>query len=558
MKYGLVVVLAACTGGGETTPDAAPADAMIDATPPDAPLISLIPTSLDFGYTELPGGMPVFDMPFTLTASAHVDGVQWSIDGDSGFQITDPHCTNTLEAGEPCTVKIDFRSLTPGPLSATFVVTASGMTIATAPMTGIGGFAPPDLAISPLPAAGVKDFGDVQVGATQSMTVTVMNVSTMTLPIDEELLDSGAPTYAAYTLSADTCSGATLAPGAICTTTITYAPTKFGQTTGNLSWAAHWTKMQIALRGTGIAGSQLTLAPLHANLGTVDGSGKTQLYTLSNAGTQPAQQLTLVPGNATVASTTCTDVLAAGASCTVTLQIVPTTTGPQQASLNATSTTAYQGAADLDFIGVNASELALDAYTVEIDNAALGDAAHHAFTVTNVGAAASSVAATIDAPYAIASNGCATVAAGATCTVDVAVTPTMENTAYVGHLMLTANGATTPAKVTAFGVVGQNKLVSNGAADLGNVPIGTTVMHTVTVTAQGDVPEPPLVVDWQTPSPIMTITSDSCSGVALAPGASCSVDVAITPVDDHFFEGGLRITGWNQSGAYIHGIGLPP
>jgi hypothetical protein len=79
-----------------------------------------------------------------------------------------------------------------------------------------------------------KNYGSVKVGLTSvGQVFTVSNTGNVDLNIGTLSLGGTNPT--AFSMSADTCSSATVAPGASCTVTVTFAPGSSGDLSASLS-----------------------------------------------------------------------------------------------------------------------------------------------------------------------------------------------------------------------------------------------------------------------------------------------------------------------------------
>jgi hypothetical protein len=88
-------------------------------------------------------------------------------------------------------------------------------------------------------------FGSVTVGASGTQTVTVTNTGNAALHLAD------ATAGGAFTIVANTCAGATLAPAATCVITLAFAPTAAGNAAATLSIASDAGTATAALTGTG-------------------------------------------------------------------------------------------------------------------------------------------------------------------------------------------------------------------------------------------------------------------------------------------------------------------
>ena len=136
---------------------------------------------------------------------------------------------------------------------------------------GGGSTGPPAPALSASPSS--LSFGSTAVGATSAQTVTVSNPGSAAVSMSS--VGVTGP------FSETNNCGTSLAAGASCTVSVTFAPTAAGSATGTLSVnsSAPGSPLTVALSGTGTVGSNTNLAlnqPATA-------SGYTQTYVPANA-----------------------------------------------------------------------------------------------------------------------------------------------------------------------------------------------------------------------------------------------------------------------------------
>ena len=212
-------------------------------------------------------------------------------------------------------------------------------------------------------------FATTAIGSTSSdspQTVTIVNNGNA--PLTFSAPGSTTPITAGFTLSpGSTCPVApgstqsqTLAVGASCTLVVSFVPTTSGYVSGTLTVGdntlnAPGSTQVIKLNGTGTgtsttppATAQVTLTPTTFDYGSVAvGASGSESFTLSNTGTVTANiaSAAIPAGVFSVASTTCTTSLAAGATCTYVVDFAPTTAGAQSATFTVTDDAGAQTAA---------------------------------------------------------------------------------------------------------------------------------------------------------------------------------------------------------------------
>ncbi|HEY9126251.1 MAG TPA: choice-of-anchor D domain-containing protein, partial [Acidobacteriaceae bacterium] len=226
----------------------------------------------------------------------------------------------------------------------------------------------------------------------------------------------------------------------------------------------------------------------------VGAASSPQTLTIVNAGQTPIADLvlTLLPPFA-IQTTTCSASLVGGGSCTVSVLFSPTTSGSFTGSL-AASSSAAQVSASANFTGTATLPpgLTLSPSTIlQFPTTSVGQsAAPVTVTVANQGssAALTGLSITLDsaaaaAGFGIASNTCLTsLAASASCTLQVTFTPTNYG-ALTGNLILTSvNGGSARLALAGFGF--SFTLVAIGNPSV-TVVQGQTAYYTLAVNPLG-------------------------------------------------------------------------
>ena len=148
--------------------------------------------------------------------------------------------------------------------------------------------------------------------------------------------------------------------------------------------------------------------------------------------------------------------------------------------------------------------------------------------------------------FAVTANTCATVAAGASCTISVVFSPTALG-ARTGTLTVGSSGSTLLASLTGTGVPGLN--ISLTTLDFGSLDVGATLTKSFTVSnaAPGAI------------AVAATVTGDFAAvpacGATLAAGASCLVNVTFQPTTTGARAGTVTVNGGGGTAA-LTGIGL--
>jgi hypothetical protein len=218
-RYGLALALAVmvgCTNGSHVP---AGGDAPLIPPPPVPAALSVTPQTADLGTVNvcLTTAPTTFTVANTgASTSGTISAIATGIDA-AAFNVSST-CT-TLAANGTCIVNVTFTSSMPGAHTASLVVSASpgGTVMATLTAMGLSFGA---LAISPSTFA----FPDQAVNTTSASTqvFTITNGGCVPTGVFTVTPDGSDPSQ--FVKTADSCSGATLAPSTSCSFTIAFHP----------------------------------------------------------------------------------------------------------------------------------------------------------------------------------------------------------------------------------------------------------------------------------------------------------------------------------------------
>ena len=164
-----------------------------------------------------------------------------------------PNLTPTIASGNNCTVTVVFNPLSSGAKSATLTISSNDPSSATSTvnLSGAGLALPlPKIGVAPNPVA----FGAITSGISSSMTITVANSGNANLIIGS--IASGDPVSAPFSITADGCSGMSVAPAGTCTLTVRFAPNTAGSVSDSFdipSNDAVTGTVTVSLNGTGLS-----------------------------------------------------------------------------------------------------------------------------------------------------------------------------------------------------------------------------------------------------------------------------------------------------------------
>jgi hypothetical protein len=306
-----------------------------------APALSANPASVAFGTQTIATAATqnvtvsnTGNIPVTLGA-IKVSGASSVVIGSGGT------CGTTLAIAASCNVPLTFTPTAAGAATATLTVASNAPTLSVA-VTGTGTavvVAQPVLSDSKAIA-----FADTQIGMTAMHTTTLSNPSSAALKITS--LSVTGTNAADFTLGGSCAVNASVSPAANCTIETSFKPSAAGSRVANLVLVTDsGAQLTLALSGNGLMVQAvvpvLNLTPQSFDFGavTIGATAPTHSFTLSNGSTAALNVASLVfsgPFSAVSGSGNCAAApfsLAAGASCTLVVQYLPTTAGTTPGSV---------------------------------------------------------------------------------------------------------------------------------------------------------------------------------------------------------------------------------
>ncbi|MBI3485004.1 MAG: choice-of-anchor D domain-containing protein [Acidobacteria bacterium] len=281
------------------------------------PVVSLSPTSLDFGNQIVATSSAAKTVTLTNTGGTVLNISSLTISGD--YSKTD-NCGASVTAAGSCTINVTFTPSTTGTRSGAVTITddAAGSPHIIS-LTG-NGVTPPGVSLSPTSLT----FNPQLVGSTSAaQTVTLTNTGGATLTISNMAL--GGANAGDFTRS-DNCGGS-VNGGASCVITVIFKPTAAGNraATVTINSNAGGSPHSVALDGTGTDFS----------VGAASGSSTSATV---NPGGSASFTLSLAPTNGYVGTVamSCTT-SSPEVSCSVPASVA--VNGPTNVSVNVTTTT---------------------------------------------------------------------------------------------------------------------------------------------------------------------------------------------------------------------------
>ncbi|HEV2344050.1 MAG TPA: choice-of-anchor D domain-containing protein [Actinocrinis sp.] len=459
--------------------------------------VSVSPTALNFGSvaTGATSAAQTVTVSNPTSAAASVSGI--STTGD--FAQTN-NCGSSIAANGSCTVSVTFSPTAAGSRTGNLTVNAGGVTN-TVSLSGTGTAPGPVLNANPASLT----FGQTLVGSTATaQSVTITNSGTTAATV------SGVSTTGDFSQT-NNCSS--IAVNASCTVTVSFKPTASGSRTGTLTVTsnANNSPTTVSLTGSGIdsttnialnksitaSGSQSGFPPTNAN----DGNTSSYWESTNNAFPQWLQVdlgqnysvnkivLTLPPSTSWGARTQTLSVLGStdgtnfstvvgsanytfdptANNNTVTINFTSATA--RYVRLNFTANTVWPAGQVSEFEvfpgsggGTTNPAISTSVTSLSFGNQTIGTTSGaQAVTVSNTGNAAATISSiSASGPFAQTNNCGSSLAAGASCTVNVTFAPTASG-AQSGTLSIASNAPGSPATVnlTGTGVSANTNLALN-------------------------------------------------------------------------------------------------
>lgn len=289
-----------------------------------------------------------------------------------------------------------------------------------------------------------------------------------------------------------------------------------------------------------------------------------QSVTLTNTGAV-AVQITGIGATGDFAATgsACVGTLGVGQSCSIPVVFTPTAAGTRTGELQVqTNVFPTPRIVNLSGVGVtNAPVASLSPTPVAFGNVGVGGTSTQTVTLTNAGNAVMNITGfVVSGPFGTSNNTCgATLAAAASCTIDVTFSPAATGSAS-GSLVLNADtpGAPPSVSISGTGVVAVPQMgVSDPNLSFGAVVVGTTGTRVLTITNTGTVA---LTISSISISGVdFSIVANNCASI-LPVGTSCTVTVAFAPGGADGFAGNLTIASdavGSPISVPLFGVGAP-
>ena len=339
-------------------------------------------------------------------------------------------------------------------------------------------------------SAASLDFGSLTMNTTSvAQTVTLSNTGG---PLTITSITITGPDSGDFAQT-NTC-GSSVAGGASCTIDVTFTPTALGTRTADLTITSDAASSPdtVSLTGVGLPAPAVSLSSTSLTFGDqlVGTTSTLQMVTLTNTGTAPLTISSLGTTGDFAQTNDCPlspSTLAEAASCTVSVTFTPTVTGIVVASLSITSDApgsphviTFSGTGTQPAVSLSAPSLAFG------DQLVSSTSTVQPVTLTNTGTATLNITSITASGDFAQTNDCgASLAASATCLIDVTFMPTATGAA-TGSVTITDDAPASPHTVVLTGTGTDFALaVQSGGSTSATVSAGQTATYDLQITPTG-------------------------------------------------------------------------
>ena len=447
------------------------------------PTGKLSTTSLAFPATIVGRSSPPQTVTLTNSGDLPLTTISAAVSGPFGLTNT---CTTQLAANSSCYLTVVFKPTQAGSQTGTLTESDNVNAGQTVSLSG-SGLNPPEFSVSPSSLT----FAAQQVGvASTPQSLTVKNIGQADAA-NVDISIAGQQPAASFSISASasTC-GNTLAAGSTCAVQVVFTPVSAGGAMATLMIDSANAKQfpGVPIQGAGettgglnVSPVQLTFAPQELNKASA-----AQTVTISNAGGASAGGLALnVSGPFSLVQSDCGASLGAGASCTTGVVFTPASRGSLTGALTVTSTDVKIAAVvTLSGTGGLTGAVQMTPALVNFPTTGVGATSNPStVTITNSSAAVAldNLNLSVSAGFKLGNNTCgASIAAGASCTVDVSFSPAVTGPQN-GALTLASSALAATASVPLSGM-GFDFLAAATGASSQTVASGQTATYLLTLT----------------------------------------------------------------------------
>jgi hypothetical protein len=364
----------------------------VSGTAVSAGSLTVSPASVSFGNVVL-GKSQTQSVALTNAGGSPVTISQASVSSAS-FSITGLSLPVNLAPGQSTNFGVLFTPTTAGNVSGSVAVagsaslstsqTAINQSTSVSASVSMSGDGIPSGQLSVAP--GSLDFGNVQIGKTQTQTATLTNSSGNSVTISKAVVSGSGFSLSGLSLPAN------LAAGASTSFSVTFAPSTSGTVNGSVAFTSDATNpsLGLPLTGTGNLPGSLTANPATLSFGSVQvGNSRSLSETLTNTGgaTINLTNAAAVGTGFSISGLSTPTQLSAGQSVTFSVLFAPKSAGTASGSVNITSNAPNPSLAiALGGTGTASGQLSVNPSSLNFGNVTVGASKNLTSTVTASGA----------------------------------------------------------------------------------------------------------------------------------------------------------------------------
>ena len=499
--------------------DSAPGSPQVVNLTGSTSTVTLSSSSLSFGSQTV--GVTSGAQAVTVTNNGTTPLTISSITASGDFAETND-CSVPLQPTTNCVINVTYTPLVPG--SSVGALTISDNAVGSPQvvlLTGTG-VLQPTVVLSNTSLT----FTSQIVGTTSvPQTVTVTNAGSAPLTISS-IVSSGAFSETNSCVSA-------VAPGGVCTVSVSFTPTTSGIVMGTLTLTdnAATSPQTISLTGTGALAPIVSLTPASLTLAaqSVGTRSAAQSVTVANTGSAALVITSIVATGDFAETNSCGASVAAGGSCSISVTFAPSAVGSRYGTVTLTDSAANSPQTiTLAGTGLAAPALTLSAASLSFSSQAVGTvSAAQSVTLTNSGTAAMSITSIATSGDFPETGSCGlTLAVKAACTISITFSPTAAGS-RTGALTITDNAPGSPQVVQlgGTGVPAPTAALSATSLTFAGQPLGSTsASQNVTLTNTGST----AMVITNIVATGDFVEAGTC-GASLSAGAGCTISVSFKP-----------------------------
>jgi hypothetical protein len=441
------------------------------------------PSSANFGSVTV-GNKQTVPVTVTNTGGTTVTVSRATASG-SGFSFTGPSLPVTLNGGQSTSFGAIFTPSATGAASGTLTINsnANNATLSVA-LSGTG-VAAGQLVSNPSSLS----FGNIQVGASKSLSGTLTNSGGTSLTISAATASGSGFSLSGLTLPL------TLSAGQSTSFTVLFSPKASGAVSGSVSITSTGSNstLSVPLSGAGVAAGTLAANPTSLAFGSVQvGNSANLAETLTNTG---ESTLTLSAAAASgsgfgMSGLALPLTLSAGQSTSFTVVFSPTASGAASGTVNITSNGSNPTLSiPLSGTGVAPGKLTANPASLAFGSVQVGNSTNLSETLTNTGGSTVTVSQANLTGAVFSISGLTvplTLTAGQSVTFTARFAPASAGAAS-GSLSVVSNASNSPLSIalSGTGTAAGQLAVSPTTLSFGNVTVGSNSVLSGSLTASG-------------------------------------------------------------------------